>query len=168
MNSHVIWIHILCEFTYSLLSYANSIHKWIHFIWNHTWHEFIFYVSSLTHYCRFMWIQFIHEFIYFVDLLSTQSSAQPTIKVGDWIQYYYYTPNVTVGLVGEIWSEMVSEIYPGKDLNHMIDIHLIVGGKDWITYGRPIWVVEGGVWVSLDKCNCILGVDNNTTMKSAR
>jgi hypothetical protein len=33
---------------------------------------------------------------------------------------------------------MVSEIYPGKDLNHMIDIHLIVGGKDWITYGRPI------------------------------
>jgi hypothetical protein len=50
----------------------------------------------------------------------------------------------------------------------MIDIHLIVGGKDWITYGRPIWVVEGGVWVSLDKCNCILGVDNNTTMKSAR
>jgi hypothetical protein len=79
---------------------------------------------------------------------------QPTVKVGDLVEYY--APQGTPHNPRDICRGQVTEILPSEGLNIITDTHLIFDGLYPITYGRPIRLDGEGEWISTDNCECIV------------
>ncbi len=90
------------------------------------------------------------------------SYIQPTVKVGDTIDYY--APNDVVGDQYNICKGNVATILPNESLQVMKDVHLYVDGFVPITYRQPI-PFEEGEWFFSNNCNCIVGDDKGATIR---
>jgi hypothetical protein len=79
---------------------------------------------------------------------------QPTVKVGDLVEYY--APKGTPHNPRDICRSHVTEILPSEGLNIVTGIHLIIDGLYPITYGHTIQLDGEGEWISTDNCECIV------------
>ena len=84
------------------------------------------------------------------------------MKVDDLIKYY--APNSTPGNPHDICQGYVTEIFPSEGLQIITDTQLIIDGLSPITYGRPIRLEGKGEWFVSDKCDCIVGHQDDGTM----
>jgi hypothetical protein len=75
------------------------------------------------------------------------SHIEPTVKVGNAIEYY--APEALVGDHYNICKGMVTTILPNESLQVMTDVHFYVDGLIPITCK----------WFFSDNCDCIVGDD---------
>jgi hypothetical protein len=93
------------------------------------------------------------------------SYIQPTVKVGDTIEYY--VPKAGLGDPYNICKGNVTSILPSEYLEVMMDIHYFVDRLVPIASGRPIRF-EKGEWFDSNNCNCIVGDDTSATIGHVR
>ena len=88
---------------------------------------------------------------------------QPTVKVGDLVEYY--APKGTPHNPRDICQGNVTEILPSEGLNIGTDTHLIIDGLHPITDGHPIWLEGVGEWINTDKCECVVDQQDDEILK---